>query len=70
MGYNLKSAAFTVDYSNNAFIFTTYGFGHGVGMSQNGANILAKQGLSYVDILKFYYTGVEVIITAPLRLQL
>jgi SpoIID/LytB domain protein len=29
-------------------------------MSQNGANILAKQGYSYADILKYYYTGIEV----------
>lgn len=61
MGHKLKSAAFDVYYSDGYFHFTTYGYGHGVGMSQNGANILAKQGYSYVDILKFYFTGIEVI---------
>lgn len=61
MGHKLKSAAFDVRYSDGEFIFTTYGYGHGVGMSQNGANILAKQGWSYYDILTFYFTGIEVI---------
>lgn len=61
MGHDLKSAAFDVNYSDGYFRFTTYGYGHGVGMSQNGANILAKQGYSYVDILKYYFTGIEVI---------
>ncbi len=60
MGHSLKSAAFDVYYSDGYFHFTTYGYGHGVGMSQNGANILAKQGYSYVDILKYYFTGIEV----------
>ncbi len=60
MGYKLKSAAFEVSYNNGIFTFTTYGYGHGVGMSQNGANILAKQGYSYQQILKFYFTGIEI----------
>jgi stage II sporulation protein D len=60
LGYRLRSASFNVVYSNGQFIFTTYGYGHGVGMSQNGANILAKQGYTYVDILKYYYTGITV----------
>lgn len=61
MGYKLKSAAFEVYYSDGYFVFTTYGYGHGVGMSQNGANILAKQGYSYEEILKYYFTGIEVL---------
>ena len=42
--------------------FTIYGggYGHGVGMSQNGAQEMARQGKSYRDILNFFYTGVEV----------
>ena len=59
--YKLKSASFDVSYSNGVFTFTTYGYGHGVGMSQNGANILAKQGYSYSEILKYYFTGIDVI---------
>jgi stage II sporulation protein D len=38
----------------------TTGFGHGVGLSQYGANAMAKKGDNYVDIIKHYYTGVEV----------
>ncbi len=60
MGFRLKSASFDVTYSNGQFVFTTYGYGHGVGMSQNGANILANQGYTYTDILKYYYTGITV----------
>jgi stage II sporulation protein D len=60
MSYDIRSAAFDVYFDGQNFIFTTYGYGHGVGMSQHGANILAKQGYSYIDILKFYYTGVEI----------
>lgn len=61
LGYKLKSAAFDVYFDGTDFVFTTYGYGHGVGMSQNGANILGKQGYSYVEILKFYFTGIEVL---------
>lgn len=35
------------------------GYGHGAGMSQNGANTMAKSGMNYQDILKFYYQGIE-----------
>ena len=61
LNYKLKSTAFEVTYSDGYFIFTTYGYGHGVGMSQNGANILAKQGYTYEQILKHYFTGIEVL---------
>ena len=40
--------------------FSVTGYGHGVGMSQYGANALAKQGMTCEEILKWYYTGVEV----------
>jgi stage II sporulation protein D len=42
------------------FVFTGRGWGHGVGMCQVGAYGLAKQGWSYEQILKAYYTGIEV----------
>jgi stage II sporulation protein D len=42
------------------FIFTGRGWGHGVGMCQVGAYGLAKQGLSYEQILKTYYSGIEI----------
>lgn len=51
----LRSCNFTVTYSDNAFTFAVKGFGHGVGMSQTGANHMAKQGSSYSEILLHYY---------------
>ena len=56
----INSAAFEVDYSDGVFTFTTYGYGHGVGMSQQGADYYAMQGWDYVDILTHYYTGTTV----------
>ncbi len=47
--------------SDGTFVFTVYGYGHGVGMSQYGANSYAKQGWSYDKILKHYYTGTTVV---------
>ncbi len=61
LSYNLRSASFDISYSDGYFIFTTYGWGHGVGMSQNGANYLAKLGYTYDQILKYYYTGIDVL---------
>lgn len=63
MSYDIRSIAFDVEYDagNDKFIFTTYGYGHGVGMSQNGANALAAQnGWDYKQILEFYYQGTVV----------
>ena len=40
--------------------FEVIGYGHGVGMSQTGADSLAKQGKSYEDIIKHYYTGIKI----------
>lgn len=57
---NLRSAAFEVEYNGSDFIFTTYGYGHGVGMSQLGAKYYADQGWDYVDILEHYYSGATV----------
>ena len=37
------------------------GYGHGVGMSQNGANVLAEAGMKYDEILKHYYSGVSIV---------
>lgn len=57
----LRSSAFDVKYENELFTFTVYGFGHCVGMSQYGAEYMAEQGATYQEILKHYYTGVEII---------
>lgn len=57
--FSLRSIAFTVQPINDDFIFTTYGLGYGVGLSQVGADHLANEGKNYVDILKHYYVGTE-----------
>ena len=57
---NLRSACFTWEIVDNKFIFYVTGFGHGVGMSQYGANQMAKNGANYREILTHYYTGVEI----------
>lgn len=54
----LRSATFEVVKKENGVTFITKGFGHGVGMSQYGANGMAKNGSSYSSILKHYYQGV------------
>ena len=55
----LRSTNFELSVTDQITV-TTKGYGHGVGMSQYGANDMAKRGYSYVDILKKYYTGVEI----------
>lgn len=53
----LRSTDFAVEKTGGKVTITTKGFGHGVGMSQYGANALAKQNKTYEEILKYYYTG-------------
>ncbi len=57
--FGLRSACFKIDIQNNTVFFEVLGYGHGVGMSQYGANELAKKGQSYRDILLHYYTGTK-----------
>lgn len=56
----IASPAFTVSYENGDFVFTTYGYGHGVGMSQQGADYFAKQGWNYQQILTHYYSNTTI----------
>lgn len=56
----LRSANFTVEISKDEVKFKVIGYGHGVGMSQTGADSLAKQGKNYEEIIKHFYTGVEI----------
>lgn len=58
--FSLRSATFTVAWDGSQFTFDVTGYGHGVGMSQYGANAMAKNGSSFQDILTWYYTGAEV----------
>ena len=56
----LKSNHFTIKLDNNKIYITTKGYGHGVGMSQYGAQGMALKGYKYDEILKYYYQGVEI----------
>ncbi len=56
----LRSADFDLEVVDGNLIITTRGYGHGVGMSQYGAAGMAREGYSYIQILKHYYTGVSI----------
>lgn len=58
--FELKSSTFTVKYEDENFVFTVSGYGHGVGMSQYGADYMARQGFKYDEILKHYYVNTEI----------
>ena len=56
----LRSACFEVSASDSSVTFTTRGYGHGVGMSQYGANAMAAEGKSWRDILEHYYPETKI----------
>ncbi|RHW37213.1 stage II sporulation protein D [Neobacillus notoginsengisoli] len=56
----LRSSDFSWERRGNEIFITTRGFGHGVGMSQYGANGMAAEGKTYEDIVKYYYQGVAI----------
>ena len=56
----LRSACFSVSVRGEEMTFHVTGYGHGVGMSQYGANAMARQGKSFREILNWYYTGTQV----------
>ena len=56
---SLRSTDFTINNKDNKVIIHTKGYGHGVGMSQYGANGMAQKGYNYIDIINHYYTGVK-----------
>jgi stage II sporulation protein D len=56
----LSSALFSIRFEGDNIVFTSSGSGHGVGMSQYGANGMAKEGYTYREILHHYYSGTEV----------
>ncbi|HVO67594.1 MAG TPA: SpoIID/LytB domain-containing protein [Syntrophales bacterium] len=56
----IKSTLFTIVKEGDEIRLDGRGYGHGVGMSQWGANVMANEGYSYSDILKHYYQGVEI----------
>ena len=56
----LRSTNFEIIKENGNIKFSVKGYGHGVGMSQTGANTLAKEGKSYEDIINHFYIGVVI----------
>ena len=58
--FELKSANFEITIQDDKIKFQVIGYGHGVGMSQTGADSLAKEGKNYEDIIHHFYTGVEI----------
>lgn len=58
--FGLKSTNFEITREDNKIKFFVKGYGHGVGMSQTGADSMAKQGSNYEDIIHHFYTGVEI----------
>ncbi len=55
----LRSSHFTISHEEKTFRITTQGYGHGAGLSQYGADFMARQGSSYEEILSHYYQGAE-----------
>ena len=58
--FSLRSAAFTAAAEEGEIVFRVTGYGHGVGMSQYGANVMAAEGSTWREILEWYYTGVTI----------
>ncbi len=58
--FSLKSSTFTVEEKGSDVVFTVSGYGHGVGMSQYGANYMASQGFTYKEILNHYYPNTQI----------
>mgnify|MGYP000529864710 CR=1 FL=1 len=58
--FGLKSTNFEITRDGDNIKFSVKGYGHGVGMSQTGADSMAKQGKNAEDIIKHFYTGVEI----------
>ena len=56
----LRSTNFDIEINGNNIKFKVTGYGHGIGMSQTGADAMAKQGSNYEQIIKHFYVGVEV----------
>ncbi len=58
--FKLRSSCFEIKKSDESVTFEVMGYGHGVGMSQYGANQMAKEGFDYKNILTHYYTGTKI----------
>lgn len=58
---NLKSTLFSVTLRNDTVVLTGRGYGHGVGLSQEGAIKMIEYGYSFTDIIRYYYSGVSIV---------
>ncbi len=58
--FALDSTNFAFSFTDNDVVIQTIGYGHGVGMSQVGADAMAKRGAGYREILTHYYRGVQI----------
>ena len=58
--WDFRSSFFSMELKNDSILISGKGYGHGVGMSQEGAIEMAKQGFSYADIIKFYYDMINI----------
>jgi stage II sporulation protein D len=58
--FELRSSNFEIEQADGNFNFTAYGYGHSVGLSQNGANYMAKQGSDFKEILTHYYQNCKI----------
>lgn len=58
--FNLRSSCFKIFADEKSVRFEVTGYGHGVGMSQYGANTMAKEGFGYKEILTHYYSGTQI----------
>lgn len=65
--FSLNSTNFNISVEKNNVVFTALGYGHGVGMSQFGANFLAGEGKNYIEILKYYYKDIDVINVSDMK---
>ena len=59
--FALSTTFFAIEISGNCVSIITHGYGHGVGMSQVGANAMAREQYAYCEILLHYYTGVDIV---------
>lgn len=58
--FGLKSSNFTLEIANDIIKFSVIGYGHGVGLSQSGSDVLAKQGYTYDKIINYYYKDIQI----------
>jgi stage II sporulation protein D len=61
----IKSSRFDVARAGNDFVFRGSGFGHGLGLCQEGAHVAARRGMNYRQILNHYFPGTRLIVLSP-----